>query len=385
MFGVHTTSCPEVPNSWAEKHARGRAAFARRCIPMNNPHVYVETFFCSTEAADSQRAREHYNFKMAETAKLNDSSTTGFDKLAVNMDMMRQSRAPVFAAMSGHNRVQMATLLMPTIAGVAEITYGSLMGTQRSGQLWDLCRKALIEGTFADMAKEMGVQRRIRTYADAIFLPLLQLFREKEKFRLSQLSPPAAALAAAPPQPAAAPTVPAAAPAAGGGASPLPPTAPSPPLAAADAPSAARVPPTPSPAAAAAPSAAFAATPSAASLATTSAAAPAPATALSLPTAQTPPSLDSNRDSEGGAKKPSSQTSSRSQSSFRNFRRSMGSSGPPPDKKQTAPARKSVGGALRRSMGSVASETSSDTLPPLPPLTPVADGPTVHTQDELTA
>ena len=141
---------------------------------MQTASAYTELYF-GVEDEEAQDAREYYNYRKGLEAQA--STASGFERLAIEMEMSRLS-VRTSVRMRGE-RSRRNLLQMPTIAGVAEIAARDLMKTQRSSALWDVCRIALQNGTFAEMAAEMGLKRKIPKTLGEKLLPLLPIDRQK--------------------------------------------------------------------------------------------------------------------------------------------------------------------------------------------------------------
>jgi len=147
---------------------------------------YAETFLLA-EGREAEGVREHYNFVKQKEERLKEAQ--GFDKIALEIDIERDARDSEYGkVVAGHERRRRELMLMPTCAGVAEIEYSRLVKTDRAEIHWELCRAALAVGRFAEMAKELGIERPRRTYADSI-LPLVKLHAERQGHG-HQLTPP---------------------------------------------------------------------------------------------------------------------------------------------------------------------------------------------------
>jgi len=129
---------------------------------MSWPASQVDAYFLA-EDDGALEARERYNFSRAQQKDM--EAAKGFERLAVSMHRYSTSQAPIIAQARKSRRI---ILLMPTIAGTAEIVYTELFQTARSAQLWDICRDALNDHRFVEMAREMGLQRPKHNMIDTL-------------------------------------------------------------------------------------------------------------------------------------------------------------------------------------------------------------------------
>lgn len=112
---------------------------------MSWPASQVDAYFLA-EDDGALEARERYNFSRAQQKEM--EAAKGFERLAVSMHRYSTSQAPIIAQARKSRRI---ILLMPTIAGTAEIVYTELFQTARSAQLWDICRDALNDHRFVEV------------------------------------------------------------------------------------------------------------------------------------------------------------------------------------------------------------------------------------------
>ena len=114
--------------------------------------------YWDTEVEEAEERRERYNIRKASEIASKGTSSA-FERMSFSAEAhYRNSNIDNTIAT---RRVRRQTkYFMPTVAGTVELMFHHFAGTSRSSQLWEVCRQALADGVYEEMARDMGLKAR---------------------------------------------------------------------------------------------------------------------------------------------------------------------------------------------------------------------------------